>query len=401
MKFKSVAEAFNYYKDYTQEAIELRLQQVKHEIRSNNDADVESFNIEVLGLKEAKENIMEKRYNNPFMPTQNKSINNFALPTDDEIFKTKEYRSAFYKNLMGQNLNENELKAFETGKTLFEKRANDFNTITDSASIIPTQTLNEIIKKATKEMSLINEVRAFNVPSNIDIPVATPGDKANWHTEGSSVDGEKVGMTNVKFKSNEILKIFSISASVQKMSIDAFESYLVEELTRVIMATINDSLINGTGKGQGKGLETIIWTLGENLIEYTSNIEYQTITNALASLKKGYSKNAKFVMNNTTLYSQVYNVLDAQGKPLFITDLNNGNIGHILGKEVVIDDDVADGDIYLGNCKYLGYNLPSGIAIEKSTQSSFKSGLIDFRGLAIADTQTIVSDAFIKIQKKL
>ena len=48
---------------------------------------------------------------------------------------------------------------------------------------------------------------------------------------------------------------------------------------------------------------------------------------------------------------------------------------------------------------YMGYNLPEGLAIEKSTQSSFKKGLIDYRALAVADTQIIIDEAFVKLTK--
>ena len=45
------------------------------------------------------------------------------------------------------------------------------------------------------------------------------------------------------------------------------------------------------------------------------------------------------------------------------------------------------------------HNLPEGIAIEASTQSSFKSGRIDYRAMAIADCKPIVSEAFVKLSK--
>ena len=60
---------------------------------------------------------------------------------------------------------------------------------------------------------------------------------------------------------------------------------------------------------------------------------------------------------------------------------------------------MADGEIILGNFEYLGYNIPEGILIEVSRESSFKSGLIDYRALAIADTKPLVEEAFIKLSE--
>ena len=105
-------------------------------------------------------------------------------------------------------------------------------------------------------------------------------------------------------------------------------------------------------------------------------------------------------MNNATLYSQVYGLVDTNGRPIFIADPKNESIGYILGKEVVIDDNIADDTIILGNFNYMGYNIPEGLMIETSRESSFKNGLIDYRAMAIADTKPLITEAFVKITKK-
>ena len=57
MKFKSVAEAFNFYRNKTVEELEQRAQAINAEIDSNAEADIEALNIELRGIKEARENI--------------------------------------------------------------------------------------------------------------------------------------------------------------------------------------------------------------------------------------------------------------------------------------------------------------------------------------------------------
>ena len=120
----------------------------------------------------------------------------------------------------------------------------------------------------------------------------------------------------------------------------------------------------------------------------------------LAKLKRGYSAGAKWAMNNATLYNSIYGIVDTTGRPIFIADPKNENIGYILGKPVIIDDNIADDTIFLGNFNYLGYNIPEGIVVETSRESSFKYGVIDYRALAIADTKPLVSEAFIKLSKQ-
>ena len=190
------------------------------------------------------------------------------------------------------------------------------------------------------------------------------------------------------------------------MSINAFEAYLVDELTACVMETIADALINGTGSGQGTGLDTITWvkTAGatQNAVEIASNASagYADVVKLISLLKRGYTQGAKIAMNNATLYNVFYGMLDTAKRPIFIADPKDESIGKILGFPVVIDDNIADNDVYFGNfAKYLGYNMPEGITIEASRESSFKKGVIDYRALAIADCKPIVAEAFVKMYK--
>lgn len=320
-----------------------------------------------------------------------------------DVFESTEYRNAFFKTMLGQKLTDVEERTFKRAMEIVdtEKRADAFSTTTNSAAILPTHTLNEIIKKARTMGGLISHCRSFNIPSNISVPIGTPSTKAKWHTEGEKVDSENPAenIAKVSFAGYEIIKIFSISASSKKMTISAFESYIIEELTNCVMECIADSLVNGTGTNQGTGIATGITWNNKNSFTFTDNVAYTDLTKMLAKLKRGYSAGAKWAMNNATLYNSIYGLVDGTGRPIFISDPKNENIGYILGKPVIIDDNIADDTIFLGNFNYLGFNIPEGIVIETSRESSFKYGIIDYRALAIADTKPLVAEAFIKLSK--
>lgn len=405
MKFNTVAEAFNFYRTKTVEEMETRTKEIGKIIDTDDKADIAALNIELSGIKEARENL-EVRSSAAAtlsvitgMSTKSSEKRTFG----DDVLDTAEYRSAFYKSLLGQGMTDTEKAALDAGMKIAEKRADAFTSSTDAAAILPTQTLNEIVKKARTQGGLLAECRSFSLPTKISVPVGTPGDKAAWHTEGAEVEGEKVTPTTITFDGYEIIKVFSISAKARRMSISAFEDYLVQELTACVMETIYDALVNGTGKGQGTGLLTgITWTAGTNMIQVakTKTIAYADVLNTVALLKRGYSNGAKWAMNNTTLYTVFYGMVDTTGRPIFISDPKAESIGKILGHEVVIDDNFPDDTAVLGNyAQYMGYNLPEGIAVEVSRESSFRKGLIDYRALAIADCKPIVTEAFVKLCK--
>lgn len=403
MKFNTVAEAFNYYRNHSAADLEKRAAEIGAIIDTDANADIKALNIELSGIKEAKENL-EQRSQKPaggFNVITGAGTEPKAFDVET-VADTPEYRSAFFKSMLGQKLNDVEQRAYKVGLELAEKRADNFSAAADVAAVLPTETLNEVINKARTMGGLMGECRAFNVPTKIAIPVGTPGTKASWHTEGAAVDSEEPTVAAVTFDGYEIIKIFSISAKVRKMSVAAFEAYLVDELTNCVMECIADALINGTGSGQGAGLETITWTDDTNAVKVAANasMTYKDVVKLVAMLKRGYSAGAKMAMNNSTLYNAFYGMEDSNKRPIFVADPKAESVGKILGFEVVVDDNIADNVVYFGNfAKYLGYNMPDGIAIEASTQSSFKKGLVDYRALAIADCKPIVSEAFVKLYK--
>lgn len=357
MKFKTTQEAFNYWNQKTLAEIETRSQELIAEL-DKPEADVNAMNIEVDGLKQAKDNQLEKRNQQKeniktiFNPITGSNGNEGAKQTmTDTIFETPEYRSAFYKDILGHELTTEERNAMNQAQ--IEMRATGFNTSTEQANVIPTQTLNEVIRKARTQGGLLAEARGFNLPANFEIPVGTPLTKASWHAEGVEVEGEKNTPGKVSFSANELVKIFSTSVKARKMSVPAFEQYITDELVASIMEALEQSLVSGTGIGEGAGIETITFDT-TNSKEYTTAPVYTDFTQTVALLKRGYSKGAKWAMNNATLYNKVYSVVDDNKRPIFIADPKAESIGKILGFDVVVDDNIADGDMYLGNYQYLG-----------------------------------------------
>lgn len=408
MKFTTIAEAFNFYRTQSVEDMQKRAAEIGKEIDSNADADVEALNIELKGIKEARDNAetrSEAKKTLSFFEGMDTKPQTKSFDADT-VLDTEEYRTAFFKTMLNQKLTDVEKRAFDLA---IETRNDAYNTSSNSAAVLPTHTLNEIIKKARTMGGLLGECRAFAMPTKIAIPIGTPSSKAAWHTETDAVESENVTTATVSFDGYEIMKVFSISEKARRMSISAFESYLVEELRACVMELLDYAIVNGNGSGQGTGLESgITWRTsasGSNpknhhQIAKTASFTYADIISFVALLKRGYSAGAKMAMNNGTLYNVFYTLSDAVGKPLFIADPKDESIGKVLGFPVVVDDNIADNTVYLGNYgKYMGYNMPEGITIESSRDSGFKRGVTDYRAMAIADCKPLVEEAFVKLSK--
>jgi HK97 family phage major capsid protein len=399
MKFKTVQEAFNYYNNQPADAIEKRAAEIEKEIAENPSADMDALNMELRAMKDVREN-REKRSAANSILSMIAGTN--AAPTEktfgDDVLNTKEYRSAFYKHLMNKQLTDVEKRAFDAG---MEKRANGVTTSTSAAAVIPTETMNEVVKKAANEYGIFADARVFTLPANVSIPVSTPATKASWHAEGAAVSAEEVNPTSVTFSANEIVKIFSLSAKTQATSISSFESYLAEELQESVFDCLGDACVNGTGEDQGTGIIAGI-TWGANNMKTVAKggtIKYADVVATAALLKRGYAAGAKWYMNNATLYNVFYGMVDDNKRPVFIQDPQGDKIGKILGHEVAIDEALADNDVIFGDAsRYFGVSLPAGgIIVESSRESSFRNNLIDYRAAALADCKPIVADAFARL----
>ncbi|MFW3479655.1 phage major capsid protein [Aerococcus urinaeequi] len=403
MNFETTQEAFNYWNGKTIEEIETRASEIKLMVETDPEADISVLSVEVDGLKQAKEN-KEAKVDEQEERSRLSSILNFNPITgtsankgeketmNENVIATPEYRSAFLKTMLGRELNKDEQRAMN--QMQMEQRA--ANTSSDVGAVLPTETLNEVIRKARDEGGLLAEARSFNMPANIALPIGNALSKAEWHTEGTTVEGEQAQLTSVKFENNELVKVFSISNKVAKTSISAFEQYITDELVASIMEALGQSLASGNGTaGQGQGLGGVTIT---NTATLSATPKYTEFTAAIAQLKRGYAKGAKFAMNNATLFNKVYGVVDNNNRPIFIQDAQNEAVGKILGYPVVIDDFIEDDVIYFGNfSQHLGYNLVDGISLEKSTESSFKQNLVDYKASAVADTKVILPEAFVKL----
>lgn len=396
--FETSAASYNFYKNTNVSVMEARTEAINAEIRSNAQADMAALAIELEGIEQA---IAEKRSEgngNQQQPEQPKLGFTATSGNGGAGAESAEYRSAFFKTLLGQRLDASEHIAFKAVNA--EKRAAEFNTLSNSAAVIPTTTLDQILVKARDEGGIMSLARAFAIPANVSVPVATPGSAAQWHTEGATVDSEKVEPASVTFGAYEIMRVLSMSAAAQTMSISAFEAYLTDELTASVMSCISKAMVDGDGVNKATGIiPGITWTEGENQLTCANGIGWRDLLRGIAMLHRGYSRNATFVLNNRTLYTSIFSLHDDADRPIYIDDATEKGGARLLGFPVVVDDFVPDDEILFGDFSYYGFNMPAGIAIDMSRESSFRSGLIDYRALAIVDAKPIIPEAFVRISQ--
>ena len=304
----------------------------------------------------------------------------------ETLLASAEYRTAFFKNLMGKNLNEIEQRTLTTASG-------------SAGAAVPTTTLNQIIDKLRQTSALYNRITVSFVPGNLSMVVANAKNAAAWKAEGTDGTPADDTVTLVTLGGYELIKLVEISAAASAMTIDAFEAYISGEIGRQLSIAFENAIINGDGSGEPTGiLSGITWGAG-NTSEYATAVGYDDIVDALALLPTMYHQNAVFVMNRKSLFGGIRKAKSTDGLPIFAYNPQERAAMTLLGYPVILDDYVPDDTILLGDFSYYYMNFSQAPTIETSREAGFKSGKTVYRGLAVADGKPALAEAFVKIVK--
>ena len=303
----------------------------------------------------------------------------------EDILASKEYRSAFFKRLLGRPLNEVEERAYTSAEN-------------SAGVVIPLETANMIFEKMKKVAPMLSQITLLRVAGNVKFAIEGTRNVAAIHTENGAITPATDTLTYVTLAGYEYAKVIRISKTVATMAIDAFETWLVNMLAEDIARAIEDDIINGTGSNEPKGVEKAnTWTTGTLISVAASALDFDDIMDLIALLPNGYMSNAKFLCNSRMFYGTLAKIRDAEGMPIYVRDMEAGVGFRIMGFPVILSDYVANNTAYFGDFSKVIGNLSQDIMVESSTQSGFLANAIDFRGTAIFDCDIAVPEAFRKL----
>lgn len=307
------------------------------------------------------------------------------------LVEPAEYRSAFFKKLLGKPLTDIEKRDYET-----------YTSVNTGGAVIPVETANRIFDKMVKVAPMLNEITLLRVAGNIKFAIEDTRNAAALHTENAAISPAADTLTYVTLAGYEYAKVIRISKTVATMAIDAFETWLVNMLAEDIARAIENAIINGDGDGEPKGIEEAnTWADTTNAILVNTGssevLDFAAIMDLISLLPNGYMSNAKFLCKSKMFYGSLVKVRDADGMPIYVRDMEAGVGFRLMGFPVILSDYVADNTIYFGDFTKVIGNLSQDISVESSTQSGFLYNAIDFRGTAIFDCDIAIPDAFRKL----
>ena len=290
---------------------------------------------------------------------------------------TPEYRDAFLRNLQGKELNAEERAA-----------------VTATAAI-PTQTMNQIVGKLELN-PLIAAVDVTNIPGYVTYPAEGTINDAAWVAMGTAATDSADTLTAVTLGAYKLIKTVEITADVEAMSVDAFETWLVARLANKIEKAIDAGILNGGGSTSGEclGIKTSKSTADYKYTKAAMN--WKDITAIIGKLAGQYHNGASFVMPPALFYGEVLGMTDSTGNRVVVMDPQEPRKYNVLGFPCIVDGNAATDEVYFGDLKAYKFNFAKAVEVKSSEDAAFRTGSKVYRAMTLADGKLADANAIVR-----
>lgn len=331
-------------------------------------------------------------------------------PVEPKQDEGKVYLNAFAKTLLGRKLTEEENNVFKSVNedVKFE------NSLSTSGlhAVIPETLMKGIWKEMGESHPVLAEIPATFITGEVTYDKETDsGDDAEWEDEEDEAESGEVTIGQLKLTGCELDKCITVNWKLKKMAISEFLPYIQTNLSEKMGNALAKSVFEGKGKpGEGdtfkaqpKGVNIEMEEEEDvpQIVTYGTSdpLAYKKFTAARGCIKSGYANGAKWYMKASTLWNHVANILDNEGKPMFIpSPTSDKTVGYILGLPVAEEDGVNDEEITLGNFAK-GYKMNWNETATMYTEDHVKQKKTDYMEYAIVDGGPITTKAFALIKK--
>ena len=333
---------------------------------------------------------------------KNLSVEEGGLKAVDKTEKNNaiNYEDVFAKVALQRDLNEDEVNLFNQ---MNPENVYTHNT-TNTEIVIPETVIGGIIDT----MKELHPILADVVPTRIKGTVkyvkrtAIPAGDADYYDEATPTADEENKFGELTLNGKELSKAVTVTWKLQAMAVADFIPFITRELGERMGVAKAKAFVKGKGDAKyPQGVVTAIEaeeSTPQKVSYKADGLTYKDITAAMAKIKSGYVSGAKIYANNATVWGTLANLMDGQGRPLFIPDVTTGGVGRIFGIPVMEEDAMGDGEILIGNMA-AGYKENISEAMKLVTEQHAKARTTDFVGYEVHDGGVIDEKAFAYLVK--
>lgn len=328
-----------------------------------------------------------------------------AAKTQDVLDENAIYREAFAHTLMGFRLPAEEAEIFDkVNRSLAPDIQNATQTASTHTIVIPNTLVEQIWKEMGEAHPILRAVPKTYVKGKLTYPREKDGgDNATWYDESTEVTSGSFTLDSIELDGYELAKSILISWKLEKMSIDAFLTYIATLIAEKMGNALAAAIVSGTGTKQPQGIVTALeaesstpqvmtWT------ETSDEVDYAKLTEFMGKIRSGYSSGAVIYAKNSFIWNVLANLLDGTGRPYFIADVISGGVGRLFGHVVYEEDAVPENAMLLANVAR-GYRMNVQEEISLLRDEYMTKRQAEFMGYAILDGKPITTKAFAYLKK--
>ena len=340
--------------------------------------------------------------NDKVIDMKNLSVEEGGLKTVDKTEKNNvvNYEDVFAKVALQRDLNEDEVNLFNQ---MNPENVYTHNT-TNTEIVIPETVIGGIIDTMKELHPILADVIPTRIKGTVKYVKRTgiPAGDADYYEQATPTADEENKFGELTLNGKELSKAVTVTWKLQAMAVADFIPFIQRELGERMGVAKAKAFVKGKGDAKyPQGVVTAIEaeeSTPQKVSYKADGLTYKDITAAMAKIKSAYVSGAKIYANNATVWGTLANLMDGQGRPLFIPDVTVGGVGRIFGIPVMEEDAMGDGEILIGNMA-AGYKENISEDMKLVTENHAKARTTDFVGYEVHDGGVIDEKAFAYLVK--
>lgn len=310
---------------------------------------------------------------------------------DNETPKTPEEKEE------KRSTEELEERAFET--YLREQRAGEM-TKGDNGAVIPQTIANRIIDTIKQVAPIYALTTKFNVKGKLQFPVAKDSITTGYQKEFTDIASSAVKFENVELDGYLIGALSKVSVSLINNAQFDIVGYVVNKIAQSVAEFLEKELI--VGATNIKGITDTSYE-GNGVVKVETATKGKLVADDLidtqAALKMNVQDGCAWLMNQAML-TKVRKLTDNNGQYILNPDLRTGFGYELLGKPVMISDEMPADTVVYGNWSAMYVNIHEDINIRQLNEVYAAQHGVGFVAWAELDAKLVEQDKFAKLVDK-
>lgn len=306
--------------------------------------------------------------------------------TAEAAYETETYMTAWGKFLHGDDMTAEESQAF--------KLVNTALTTTNTSVVVPKMVVDQIWEEAAALYPYWNDVEKTYIKGIFEMEQETTSSAAAWYDEATATADGSETFASYTLTGCELARKIPVKWKLKEMSLQDFIPYVIRKMSQKMGAGLGYGSTHGKGKpGSGETFKPeplgTVTKLNKdnssNVITYTAgSLAYADVTKAIGCIGSAYKPGAAVYCNNYTAWNELANVVDDNGRPIFVTDPTGQGAYRIFGMIVKEDASMLDGEILFSNAGR-GYHANVNKEMTVTPAEDHDNRQTNYHGYAIVD----------------